>query len=417
MEYLGIDDLYGTISTLSEEDDTDNHQTITISANKKCKIVNNSGKYLAFDGSSYSGTMTVYDIDFLGEDENAEIRFYVDPYSSLTMTNMEEEIELTATINNEYYSSRVENADKVVIGNQSISISGDEYVFSSYTSAGSENADLLEVTAQASGETKVVAEKGRLKVDSSGTISDAAISSYKDISVKTEEVDGNTESIVISDGTDGVKVSAEVENTSNTENDKAPDPTPTPAPTPAPSTVPAAKVRNTISGKTKFTFTTNSKKKRTFKLGAKAKGSAKISYKSNKKEVTVKSGKVTIKKGFVGKATIKITSAATDKYLSTTKKVYVYVNPTVTQFTSVKWDKKNMIAILNWKRNKTNKGYELEVSTQKNFKRNSRTWQLRKSTVCVTFHGMPKGKYFFRIRTVNGKCCSAWSKVKTLKVP
>ena len=67
------------------------------------------------------------------------------------------------------------------------------------------------------------------------------------------------------------------------------------------------KTPGTISVKTTIFKTSNVKKNQTFNLGASANG-AHISYKTSNKKVAVsKTGKVTIKKGFVGNVTITIT--------------------------------------------------------------------------------------------------------------
>ena len=176
------------------------------------------------------------------------------------------------------------------------------------------------------------------------------------------------------------------------------------------------KVANTITGAAAFTKTANANKDQSFNLGASANGAA-LSYKSSNKKVTVKNGKVTIKKGFVGTATIKITSAATDTYKATSKKVTVTVNPAATQLSSVKWNAKKKAATAAWKKNTTGKGYEAQYTTDKQFKKNVKKVKIGKNaTVKTTIKNLKKGTWYFRIRTVNGKNYSGWSKVKTLKI-
>lgn len=174
----------------------------------------------------------------------------------------------------------------------------------------------------------------------------------------------------------------------------------------------------TITGKTTFSKTINAKKNQAFNLGASANG-AHLSYRTSNKNVTVsKTGKVTIKKGFVGNVTITITSTETDKYLPTTRKVILSVKPSATQFSSVKWDAKKKVANVSWKKNATGKGYEVQYSTNKKFKQGVKKIKIGKNgTVKATIKGLKAGKtYYVRIRTVHGKVYSDWSKTKSVKV-
>lgn len=181
---------------------------------------------------------------------------------------------------------------------------------------------------------------------------------------------------------------------------------------------PTAKTSNTISVAARFTKTANPKKNQSFRLGARANG-APLSYQSsNRKKVSVaKNGKVSIKKGFVGKVRITIKSAETDKYLPATKKVTITVQPSATQISSVKWDAKKKVANVNWRKNTTGKGYEVQVSLKMNFKKVAKKAVIKKNdTVKTAIKGLKKGTWYFRIRTVNRKNYSKWSKVKTLKI-
>ena len=59
--------------------------------------------------------MKVYGVDVLGENSNSDIRFYVDSYESLSMTEFDEEIELTAVIGEKYYSVKNEGGNTVTV--------------------------------------------------------------------------------------------------------------------------------------------------------------------------------------------------------------------------------------------------------------------------------------------------------------
>ena len=173
-----------------------------------------------------------------------------------------------------------------------------------------------------------------------------------------------------------------------------------------------------ISVKSVFSRSINAKKNQTFNLGASANG-AHLSYKTSNKNVTVsKTGKVTIKKGFVGNVTITITAAETDEYLLATKQVRLSVKPSVTQFSGVKLDSKKKTITVAWKKNSTGKGYEVQYSTDKKFKQSVKKIKIGKnSTVKTTVKGLQAGKtYYVRIRTKHGNIYSDWSKTKSVKI-
>ena len=78
--------------------------------------------------------------------------------------------------------------------------------------------------------------------------------------------------------------------------------------------------------------------------------------------------------------------------------------------------KKN-VATVTWKKNTTGKGYQLQYSTDKKFKKSVKTVKISKNkTVKATVKNLKTGTWYFRIRTVSGKKTSGWSKVKSVKV-
>ena len=181
-------------------------------------------------------------------------------------------------------------------------------------------------------------------------------------------------------------------------------------------TKPAA---NVITAKSAAKVTSG--KAQSFQLSAKAKGGAKLTYRSDNKSVKVsKSGKVTIAKNFVGKATITITAGATKDYTKTVKRVTVTVNPTGTTFRSV-YNAKGQKLKAYWKKNSSISGYQLQYGTSNQFT-NCKTVTLKspKYTGAVRTK-LRKGKtYCVRIRTykkVGGKTYySAWSKTKQVNI-
>ena len=159
-----------------------------------------------------------------------------------------------------------------------------------------------------------------------------------------------------------------------------------------------------------------STKEQTVSLKAKAEGGAKLTCKSDNKKVTVdQSGTVTIAAKFSGTAKITITAAETEDYSAASKTVTVTV-PTVTNVKSVKGAK--AAATVEWKKNSTGTGYEVQYSTDKTFKKGVKTKKISgNKTIKTTIKKLKKGKtYYLRIRTVNAKAYSEWSKSKSVKV-
>ena len=167
---------------------------------------------------------------------------------------------------------------------------------------------------------------------------------------------------------------------------------------------------------------TQSTRAQTFSLGAAAKGGAKLSYKSNNKNVTVNSsGKVTIAANYTGESAITITAAATKNYKAAQKTVTLTVNPSgisITKCTNIKTKK----ADIQWKKNGSATGYEVQYSTNKTFKSGVKTKSITNaSTIKYTAAGLTSQKtYYVRVRAYKTvgkkKLYSSWSGIKTVKI-
>lgn len=183
-------------------------------------------------------------------------------------------------------------------------------------------------------------------------------------------------------------------------------------------TLQVAKAGNSITASN--VVKTSSDKKQSFDLKVKTKYKTTVSYSSNNKAVSVKSGKVTIAKNFVGKAIITIKAAATSNYNAATKTISITVNPAGTKLSSLKKKSKDKIAI-NWKKNTKVSGYEIQYSTDKNFKK-ATTIVIKKSGTTSYQASKLKTKkvYYVRVRTyktVNKvKYYSGWSSVLKIKL-
>lgn len=167
---------------------------------------------------------------------------------------------------------------------------------------------------------------------------------------------------------------------------------------------------------------TYNKKAQSFNLNVKQSSNARLTYSSNNKNIAVNgSGKVTIKAGYVGSATITIKAASTEGYNSAVKNITVTVNPSSTKISKLTNVRGKKLTI-KWSKNTNVTGYQIQYSTDKNFRSGVKTITISKNkTTSKTISKLKKGKkYYVRIRTykkVSGKkYYSAWSSVKNKKV-
>ncbi|MDO4555821.1 MAG: DUF6273 domain-containing protein [Lachnospiraceae bacterium] len=187
----------------------------------------------------------------------------------------------------------------------------------------------------------------------------------------------------------------------------------------------AKSVANPVITKLKNqTITASSKtvayKAKAFSLKAKANGGGKLSYKSSDENVAVVSsgGKVTVKN--YGQTTITITAAAKGSYDSATKKITIKVVPkkmTLKKVTSTK--KKRLTS--QWTKDNSVTGYQMFLSTYKNFKKGTyeRTYKASASKMNLT--GLKSKKiYYVKIRAYKKvgtkNYFGPWSSTKKVKI-
>ena len=163
-----------------------------------------------------------------------------------------------------------------------------------------------------------------------------------------------------------------------------------------------------------------SAKARSFSLGAQIANGTPL-YRSNSRSVTVNAkGVVTIKAGYIGKASITITAREYNNYSKTTKTVTVLVKPVTTVLTSTAARSAGKMTV-KWRKRKTATGYQIQYSTSRDFTRAKSAWVRKNTVLTKTISGLTKGKkYYVRVRTyrkIKGvKYYSVWSNVKTVKI-
>ena len=174
----------------------------------------------------------------------------------------------------------------------------------------------------------------------------------------------------------------------------------------------------------KFNYTKSYSKaygSKAFALNAKLKaGNGKLTYAtSNKKVATVKNGKVTVTG--TGAATITVKAARTANYNAASVTVTIKASPAKQTLKSLKAVKGRKLTVT-WKKDTRATGYQIQYSTDKNFKKGVKTATVSKyKTVSKTITKLTKGKrYYVRVRSyksakVSGKTqklYGAWSGAK-----
>lgn len=168
-----------------------------------------------------------------------------------------------------------------------------------------------------------------------------------------------------------------------------------------------------------FKHTTSYKKaynSKVFKLNAKLqRGKGSLSYKSSNSKIAKvsKNGTVTVKK--IGKAIITVTARETANYKKTAIKIPVTVSPKKLTIQSAQISKNKLN--IRWGKDNKVKGYEIQYSTDKKFKKDVTTVTIKnKAKVSYKSKKLKKGKtYYVRIRAYKGNIYGAWSKVVQVK--
>ena len=134
--------------------------------------------------------------------------------------------------------------------------------------------------------------------------------------------------------------------------------------------------------------------------------------------VDPKTGKVKVK----GPGIVKITISASgdDAHAATTKVITIKVNPKKASIKSAKSKDKKQLTI-SWKRDSQVSGYEIQYSTDKNFKNAKTVTVTKNKTTSKSINKLKSGKkYYVRVRaykTVSGvKIYGSYSKAKTVTV-
>ena len=357
LNYYGVDKIYnGGIQTLkmksrmaasAYQEDEQDQTTIQISANKRFRLQNEEGKYLEYDGNSYTGDMKVYSCEQSDwESEHPIWNLRVATSNSFELTKAEEGCQFLCDDNNKGYAVTADGADKVTITSGKIKVEGDNYNLSAAMQSKNSEEGIVEVNAKVQGNSTILDNNTNTSIQFADKGNNVKVTKYVDFSAdivdEREEVKGSDLVVEELDKKDPAIPDQGEDNkgNGNTGNGNGNDISGNNAQSKPevikPNIVKPLKLKKQIIKTAKIkTYKAKKlkRKKATFNLKAKSFGKAKLTYKVTKypkkakKCMTVtKSGKVTLKKkAKKGTYKIRITAAKTSKYQKAVKYVTVKV--------------------------------------------------------------------------------------------
>ncbi len=248
-----------------------------------------------------------------------------------------------------------------------------------------------------------------------------AVASVKVAPVSEQVVTPTPEQEVTPTPEQEVTPTPEQEVTPTPEQEVTPTPEQEVTPTPEQKVTPIPELDNVI--KVSDVSTTYKSAARSFSLKASNIGKRPMTYSSDNKKITVDktSGKVTVAKAYMGKATITITAKKGNGYRQASKKITLRVVPGKASLKTLKNSASKKLTVT-WTRQSYVTGYELQYSTSKDFKSGCKSVNISKnSTVKKTISRLKKGKkYYVRIRAykkISGQTYTgSWSSIKKVTI-
>ena len=336
-----------TMAATAYQEDEQDQTTIQISANKRFRLQNEEGKYLEYDGNSYTGDMKVYSCEQSDwESEHPIWNLRVATSNSFELTKAEEGCQFLCDDNNKGYAVIADGADKVTITSGKIKVEEDHYNLSAAMQSKNSEEGIVEVNAKVQGNSTILDNNTNTSIQFDDKGNNVKVTKYVDFSTdivnEKEEVKGSDLVVEELDKKDPAIPDQGEDNkgNGNTGNGNGNDISGNNAQSKPevikPNIVKPLKLKKQIIKTAKIkTYKAKKlkRKKATFNLKAQSLGKAKQTYKVTKypkkakKCMTVtKSGKVTLKKkAKKGTYKIRITAAKTLKYQKAVKYVTVKV--------------------------------------------------------------------------------------------
>ena len=346
----------------SKESGGSNHTRIIIPLGKRCRIINNDGRYLFYDGTSLSGDLPVYDLDAIIADRNTSIVIETDNSSKLTFSDLGKTADVSVVSKDNYIAFSGEAISQAVIDNGLLKITGNNFNYRAVMSSSGDNGP-VSVSAKARSSVEISNKDENISVNSDKILSNVKVKTYTGTKVKQREY-SNVKPAFIVDNDAMVNSGTEIVN-------------------------PTKEKVNTRIGLSAKTATVYEDASAVITLPKKTKATVKSSKSSIASvKYTKKTGKILITGKKAGKATISVkVGKITEKIAVTVKSAPLTIS---SSNVTVKAGKKDTVT--------TVKKKNIKVTSSNN---KIATAKYSKSTGKITIQGKKKGKATITVR--NGK--------------
>lgn len=177
------------------------------------KVVNDQGEYLEYDGTNFSGDMSIYNINTVESGEGTRLVIETDTLKSVNISDIENHIDMEVYNDNDYLSlsgTKIENAEMVL--DNGIQLSGTDYTFNAYVGtdevAQDENG-LVRVTAKTSSNVTITKNANSINVVGDEKLSEITIAKYIGSSVEQDNLQDSK----------NISITAETKKKNNESND------------------------------------------------------------------------------------------------------------------------------------------------------------------------------------------------------
>ena len=202
------------------EMNADNTTTISFNMDSSFVLHSRSGKTLSYDGESLDGDITVLDVSITGDEK---------PYYTVVIENDEEYIienngtviDLLIYYNNEFYSVESEGASRLIINNNGVTVSGQEYDYDAKAGVIIDGEPtLVSIKGNTSDSITISAKDNKTTVTSDNELNDIKVTSFspsKRSENKYESVDNSFEingkdASIVTNGSDNEFAPGDVNN-------------------------------------------------------------------------------------------------------------------------------------------------------------------------------------------------------------